>query len=84
MNSRAKPLPLAALATLAAVLSTACTSTGSTLLPNPHPADVFFIDGRSLDVGKDYLDRYACRTGVPLQCTCTSLHVASTCDCACY
>jgi hypothetical protein len=89
MESRAKLVSLAALMALSSSLATGCAIRGASLLPNPslpnpHPADVFLLDGRSLEVGREYVDRYACRSGEPLQCQCTSLRISSACDCACY
>jgi len=83
MNSRAKLVSLIALATLSTSFFSGCTGSSYTTLPSPTPSPFFFLDTRSTEVDMDYVDRYACPTGVPLKCQCTSMRIARTCDCQC-
>jgi len=41
-----------------------------------------FLDGRPRLVDPDKVDRYACRTGMPLECRCVG-RLAASCECSC-
>lgn len=75
MSSRKLSLWLAAAATL---LLPAC----SVQPPQPAAKMPYFIDGHVKTVDVDYLDRYACASGTPLICSCSSTKLG-TCDCSC-
>jgi hypothetical protein len=66
-----------ALATLAA-----CTTFDTTSYR--PPSSLYFIDNLApVFVERSYVDRYACRTGVPLTCECNSRVLRSSCRCRC-
>ena len=76
MSSRKPSLWLVA---ASAVLPTAC----SVVPPQPAATAPYFIDGRgAVTTDIDYVERYACASGKPLSCSCTSSKLGK-CDCSC-
>jgi hypothetical protein len=75
MTTRTKALPLFF---LVAALFGACT----TLPPQPASSLPYFLDSKPQQVRRDVINRYACLTGSPLICQCTS-RFSGNCDCQC-
>ena len=89
MNSRTK------LASLVVFLSSAplagCATSGQSTLGvsggyAPPPVSganaPYFLDFQQVSVERDYVDRYVCRNGIPLQCRCESSRFGR-CLCGC-
>ena len=63
---------------------------GCTSMAQPHafnsPAYAaeppIFLDGRPRLIEPDKVDRYACHTGMPLDCRCVG-RLAASCECSC-
>jgi hypothetical protein len=60
----------------------ACTTFDTTSHRPPTSSLYLDDDLAPVLVERPYLDRYACRGGTPLVCTCTSL-VLGSCRCSC-
>ena len=60
-----------------AVLLASC----SAVPPVPASRMPYFVEGRSVTVDRQYIKRYACASGKPLVCRCTSQ--LGDCDCSC-
>jgi hypothetical protein len=65
--------------TLCAALSAACT----TIPAQPAASLPVLLGLRSIEVQREYVDRYSCGTTTPLYCTCDSKMAASMCHCRC-
>ena len=49
---------------------------------SPQPSIYYLTNSVPHTVQKDYIDRYACASRVPLACTCMS-RLSESCDCRC-
>jgi hypothetical protein len=86
-------LPLAAVTTTAVIALCGCSvldsvSTGNfsvgsvSAAPSYNPSIYYLATPEIHRVSREYTDRYACATGAPLMCVCTSRHFGD-CDCHC-
>jgi hypothetical protein len=77
MDRRLRTLALLLLAPVSLSACMATSFTGGVPSEAPH-----FIGSSPVQVDRDYIDRYACKNGTPLECRCYSLYFGM-CDCAC-
>jgi hypothetical protein len=95
LSTRARPV--AQLAAIAFMLAGCSTVGGGPAAPaysppsaralgfaprSPSPSVFYLTNGIAHSVRRDYVDRYACASGVPLACTCMS-RLSEACDCRC-
>jgi len=88
LDPRAIARPLAPIAAIVLFLA-GCTITGGLSGQSSSfgsysrdPSTLYLRDMTPVTPQREYLDRYACATGKPLMCQCTT-RIGGTCDCHC-